>query len=512
MRNYKWLTGVLLIVLLASSSCRKDLGNYEYKDINDTEINGINPIYTVSRGDSLTISPKLSFTKDNTNDTARYAYEWFVVVPKTGNTADPRVLSRNKNLKWLVNLPATDASYQVYYIVKEKITGVFWRKIFNVKIATNIADGWLVLNDIGGEARLDFFNYLSASGSFQYYKDILSAFSTLKPEGKPQMVYFYQRRDVFSNKNEKSIFVGTDKSTSVINTTNFTFSEYKDLVNLMATYVPPPFYAKYVVSIGGPLAYMFDNSGSLYFENPFSSVAFGTVINRIFTGETVKISPIIAEGLGSTQYALMYDIDNKRFMEHKSINASVSVPVVKVIPPATPLFDPGNMGMDLLYMASTKALSNQTYVLLKNSAGRIFLARIACNAEAFVPLAFDELTTAPQIANATKFAIDPNEGYLMYVVGSKVYRYNVIDKSNTVIVDLGTRSISLIKYQKMVYDPTSARYSEYANKLIICSYDESNPGVSGKMDLFNVPNLNGNLTLYKSFDGLGKIVDVSYRE
>ncbi|MDR6785515.1 hypothetical protein ABIE26_004225 [Pedobacter africanus] len=510
-KDYKY-TGILLIAFLALSSCRKDVGNYAYNEINDIEITGVNSTYSAVWGSNLTITPELSFTKDKNNDTTKYAYEWFAVVPRTGNTADPKVLSRNRNLNWVVNLPATDASYQVYYIVKEKATGVIWRKIFSVKVTTNIADGWLVLNEIDNEPRLDFFNYLSTSDSYQYYKDILSSFSTLKLEGKPQMLYFYQRRDAFSNKTEKSIFVGTDKHTFVINTTNFTFSEHKDLVNLMAAYVAPPFYAKSVISIGGPLAYMYDNSGKLYFENPTSGIAFGSGINRTITGEPIQISPFIAEGLSSTQYALMYDTENKKFMEHKNINLNVSVPAVKVTPPATPLFDPGNMDMDLVYMASTRALSNQTYAVLKNNMGKIFLARISCNATAFVPLAFEELTTAPQIANATKFAIDPSEGYLMYVAGSKVYRYNVVDKSNTVVVDLGTRKVSLLKYQKMVYAPGSARYMEYANKLIICSYDTADPNASGKMDLYSVPNLNGDLKLYKTFDGLGKIVDVSYRE
>ena len=80
------------------------------------------------------------------------------------------------------------------------------------------------------------------------------------------------------------------------------------------------------------------------------------------------------------------------------------------------------------------------------------------------------------------------------------------------VLDLGTRKVSLMKYHKMTYLYTNARYAEYAKKLIICSYDEANPNTSGTMDLYNVPNLNGALTPYKSFTGLGKIVDVSYRE
>ncbi|WP_316837766.1 PKD-like family lipoprotein [Pedobacter nutrimenti] len=508
------LTGIFLLLSVVIISCKKDTGNYSYNDINESAINGIDNAYTVLRGGKLSIMPKLSFTKDNSNDTSKYSYQWLSLDPQT-IPAVSKVLATTRNLDWVISLASTNKPYTIYYTVTEKSTGVIWRKKFALQINTDISDGWVVLNEIDKGARLDYLNYDAKTDNFNYYKDVLASFSTLKLKGKPQMVYFYQRRDLYASTSPRSVLVGTDQNTFVINTDDNTFSKYTDIVNTMTNYYPPVYYARSVRCQGGNLSYMYDNLGQLFFENPTFAIVYSSPINKTITGETVNISPFYAEGYqqGIDSYALLYDVDKKRFMEHKEYGTSVSVPVVDDATPSAPsLFDPGHIDMELVYMASTTAVSAQTYALFKNTAGKLFLARISCDAYSFVPLAFDEITNASQMAGATQFAIDPQQGYLIYTVGSKIYRYNVFDKSNTMVLDYGSRKISLIKYQKMVYKPDNARYAGYATKLIVCTYEETNPDSSGKMDLYNVPNLNGNLSVYKSFDGMGKIIDVAYRE
>jgi hypothetical protein len=505
---------IIVLLFLVLVSCKKDMGNYSYKDINDAKISGIESLYTTLRGEKLSISPQLAFTQDQSADTSKYTYQWLSLDPKSSPTVS-RVIATTRNLNWTVDLASTDKTYTIYYTVKEKSTGVIWKKVFNLLVNTNISDGWVILNETdNNNARLDYLNYSAATNSFQYYQDILLAFSTLRLKGKPQMVQFYQRRDVFSGKSGRSVLVGTDQNTFVINTEDNTFSSYTDIINTMSNYFPPPYYAKSVRCQGGNLSYMYDNLGQLFFENPTSSIGYASAVNKLITGEAVNISPMYAEGyMQSNNYALLYDVTRKRFMEHKNFNTSVSVPVAPIATLSAPsLFDPGNIGMDLVYMASTPAVTAQIYALFRNNTGKLFLARMRCNSDSFVPLAFDEITTAAPMTGASQFAIDPQQGYLLYATGSKIYRYNVFDKSNAMVADYGSRKISLIKYQKMVYDPLKTRYAEYATKLIVCTYEEGNPSSSGKMDLYNVPNLNGDLSLYNSFSGMGKIIDVTYRE
>jgi hypothetical protein len=505
--NLHKITGILLcLAVLLFAACRKDLGNYNYHDINEASITGIDSSYIVLRGLPLKITPQLNFTQDQSGDTTKYAYQWFAMDPLSA-PAIRYDLATTRNLDWRVSLPSLDLNYKVYYIVTEKSTGMQWRRIFDLKVTTNIADGWLVLNQTSSGPRLDYFNYLKDSGTFQYYKDILAAQGSIKLSGNAKNVYFYQRRDGFTGKFMRAVVVSTDEYTKIFNTQNNVFTDYVDMSKATAAYFPPPFYAEKVAAIGSMyMSYMLDNRGNVSYESPIQGITWGSAVNRTITGEKISISRHLAESYRNVyNYILMYDTVKKRFVQHQNMDVSSSVPATD-----SKLFDPGNVNMDLMYMASTPAISGRTYAVLKDNAGKVWLAIIKASGEMFVEQDFFEIKST-DIASAGMFAIDPTEGYLMYSVGSKVYRFNPFDKTYKEVLDYGDRKITVLKYQKMVYLYTSQRYMEYASKLIVGSYKEGDE-TSGKVDFYTVPNLNGDLTLWNSFGGLSKVVDVSYRE
>lgn len=324
------------------------------------------------------------------------------------------------------------------------------------------------------------------------------------------MATYYFRRSVFATQTGGAIVVGTDQQTFIMDVSKYSFDSYIPLADAMTNYYAPPYFAKILRAQGSSyISYLYDNLGNLFYEQPFVGEAYANPVNKTADGTSFAISPWFAEGYQqSDPYALMYDTVQQRFMEHKSSNQSSSVPVT-----ASTIFDPGHIGMPLLYMAATPAVSAQTYAVFKDKNGKVFLARMSANNEAFVPLAFDEVKTAPEMANATQFAIDPQQGYLMYAVGSRIYRYNPYDNTHQQVLDLGSKVISILKYQKMVSQyADDPRYVAYAQKLIVGTYDQQDPDHTGKMDLYSVPALNGPLSLYQSFSGLGKIIDITYKE
>jgi hypothetical protein len=115
---------------------------------------------------------------------------------------------------------------------------------------------------------------------------------------------------------------------------------------------------------------------------------------------------------------------------------------------------------------------------------------------------------ATDIGKAEQFAINPDFGYIFYNVGSKVYEYDMFQKRSKLMVDKGVDKISLMKFQQVFMRSTK----DVSNKLVVCSYNPGSPAESGKMELYNVPNLNADLSLTASYTGFGKIVSVSYRE
>ncbi|NML23030.1 hypothetical protein HHL16_19285 [Pseudoflavitalea sp. G-6-1-2] len=498
--------GIICLLLLLVTACSKDLGNYDYKEINQCTINGISDEYTVLRGGNLDITPELQFSQDKNFDRNNYSFKWQVA------NDNQLVLSDKPELHEIITLPSQTEAYTVYFMVTEKSTGVLWRSKFRIRVSTNISDGWLVLSEANSKARLDYLNYLSDNEPYQLYKDIFTQQSGPKLEGKPLFVNFYYRIDAFSNVRGKTVVVGTDKDTYIVNTQTNTFTSYINLADAMSVYYPPPYHAESVKPLYASRSYMYDNLGQLTYEYPTVGTAYGRVVNRTITGEKINISPIYAEGIQSSLYVLMYDVVNRRFMEHKEGNEVSSVPALAPSP-LPPKFDPGNMGMDLMYMCATNAVTLQTYALLKHSSGKVYLARIQCDGTVFNPLAFDEITTyAPMIAQATQFAIEHSQGYLIYLVGSKIYRYNPYDNTNEMVIDMGSRTVSLIKFQRLLYNFQNPRYLDETSKLVVASYDPASPDNSGTLDLYTVPALNAPVVKYRSYNGFGKIVDVSYRE
>lgn len=114
----KNLYSILVIVLLMFESCSKDLGNYNYQDINAITIGGLlenshptGRIYEVPFKDTVRLNPLVSGSLSGT-DTSAFIFEWKV---------DSITVSKTKNLFYVANkrygrIPAT-------FSVTDKSTG-----------------------------------------------------------------------------------------------------------------------------------------------------------------------------------------------------------------------------------------------------------------------------------------------------------------------------------------------------------------------------------------------------
>src|SRR5690554_3624539 len=95
----------LLCVVLVSAACSKDLGNYDYQDVNELEISGVEDDYPVRTGiDALRSPPDISATMDEGSDPSRYEHVWVLrMAPTVYDT-----LSREKDLIYPVRLDPAD--------------------------------------------------------------------------------------------------------------------------------------------------------------------------------------------------------------------------------------------------------------------------------------------------------------------------------------------------------------------------------------------------------------------
>ncbi|TDQ72227.1 PKD-like family lipoprotein [Sphingobacterium yanglingense] len=503
MKNTIIAFSLLIFNICILNSCRKDLGNYDYSEQNHVLIENMDDNYLGFSGVGLKIKPVLKLRDGTPFDENKYSYEWFSYDSLASNADVKKVLSTEKDLDILLSL--VPSKYALFYQITDKVTGYYWQKKVGLRVTTEIADGWLVLNDINNEARLDMLAFNAKTTAYDSYFDITKASGDWKIEGKPLMVHYVRNSEILTSKTSARVYVSTDKLTYSINNQIYTWNNYGNLKDEVMRPTPTNYHAVKFSSRGSE-SYLLDSEGVLSRENIPQATLYGPSLNRLSTGGMIEIAPFFADKKASPNYAVVFDVKTRRFLIHKGMNQALIVPTSST--PDT--FKPENLQKDLVFLAYAPITNAQFYALLKDPVTKkLNLVRFMDNDTEFVLQGDDALDASLPIGNADFYEVDPTYGYIMYSVGGKVYQYDPFNKVNKLLIDKGSRTISLIKYPSLFN--RSDRYLEIGKKLVVCTYDESQPTNSGKMELYDI-SLSGEPQLSKTYEGFGKIVSVSYRE
>ncbi|MBV7533257.1 PKD-like family lipoprotein [Chitinophaga sp. sic0106] len=472
-------------------SCYKDKGNYDYQQINETSINNIDSAYTVFIGDSLHIHPQLSFSKDPAGTDSAYEYEWWGISSASRFQQVSLGVSRNLDIKF--GLPS--GIYDVYYRVTSKSTGIQAQQKFRITAQTIISEGYLLLCDNNGKSRLDMLSY--SQNDFRYLPNVLNTVESKLPEqGKPINIYCYPYQPTVYG-----IYLMTETGTNRIDPESFDYNatyniSYEFLSKLPANFAPQN------ISSGGNWAWLYEN-GNIYNYFRAANIYYGLPLN-IYQGEvnTFRTSPFIA---ATSINAILYDEDHKRF-----VKSNIQQSYCTQLPTGT-MFN-FTTGKDLLYMNYNRYTGGVICAVLEDKpSGKRYIGRFTM---AGVQNYYAEIT-ATDIMQAENFAFSPDLGFMYYNVGSKVYQYNLSTKISHLVLDKG-QPITVLKFHTFFYEASASKtntYKVWAPKLLICSYDPGLPSaVCGSMDMLTVLPVTGDLTPFLSFEGLGKVVSLSYRE
>ncbi|MGM9476551.1 PKD-like family lipoprotein [Pedobacter sp. GSP4] len=504
LKQYSSLFIVLLIITM--SACKKDLGNYDYNEINKLETIADLPSEVVATyGKSISVKPVTKFSLDPSFDESKYTYEWSYIGPNGLGGTKLFILDQNRNLEQVMRVVA--GSYQAYYAITDKASGVKYKVGFTLKVVNEINEGWMLMCDVNSQARVDMLS-LNTTGSFDVINDLLaSTGSELKLSGKPVMVYNYNTGLLIGpDKISFGIYLGTDQFTTKVEPNTFKWTPTMNLTYEMFGSTPAGFYADVIQQRGSSSAYMIGKEGAYYYER-VQNIYFSSPISYIAAEQKeFKVAPFVGgdKNSSATPHAIFYDRTNRRFVKHTGSNST-----------CTTLPDPDaaqrkfsfSTGMDLLYMAWVPYNGGEVFSILKdpNSTKR-FLARF--NSASLVQSYYDEIT-ATNFANAEFYAVSPALGYIVYSVGSKVYEYDMSLKTTKQVVDLGSKKISLIQF----YDFKNTTKYKDTNNLMVAFYDPALPeGTNGSINTYVVPPVMGDLVLAKSFSGFGKVKSLTYRE
>ncbi len=497
----------ILMVLPAAYlvSCDKELGNYKYHDINEVTISSIDTVsgYTAIFGDTLSISPVVTGSQDH-DGPHKYSYEWSFFDQIKGD----QVISTDKDLKYKVSQPP--GSYSLQYKVTDQTTGVLFHTRATVLVKTDVYEGYLVLNEVAGNSRLDMLSYDVVAGKFTQYTDVLKKMgSSMPPQGQPYKVLCTRTSTAFNYSDSTyGIYVVTASGTNRINSETFDWLHTYNIRYEVTGNIPQDFKADNMVA--DPAFYFITifmiSDNNLYIRSGAGSPLYNLPLNKYVGQAPFRASPFVV-GDGDGDATILYNLDNRSFAMVPTVSSSNATDPPDSTAPGDIPFPKGG---DLLYMdksaggyayAITKIPNTSTCYLTKFQAGSL-------------PVYCQQIS-GTDIDKATNFAVSANPEYLFYSVGGKLYEYDLYLKSSKLMLDKGSAQISYLNFDRFTASDVqhAALYGQWARWLSVGSYDPSGTeGSNGTLEQYGIVDANEPLIFERSWTGFGKITSISYRE
>lgn len=514
-RIITFAAGVLL------TACAGDLGNYDYHALTEPVITGIETDLAVLTHARLELRPDLG---ENDFPASDYAFEWRALSQNDNPTMT--LLAETRDLEYDVEL--LPGSYLLLFRVIERASGVFWQAEYNLQVSESTSEGWMVLCAEGAEnrARLDMVSKVTN----ETYLDVLAE------NGMPEMRNPYRIQWSRFVDGESPYYLLTGDGATRLGRSGFAWKEeYRLQYEMGNSDTPAPEAITDVTA-----AKMMVADGKVYYAECLVGIGlFGPV-----TGASFHAAPVVGTNISTQNImvpaAMLYDLDNKRFMAYAPNLRSSDVGGYEALHEMNDLitllaemdnggkvigtaFEEFPQGKDFVWMENTKYDPNNTgtgitytvlhdgaeYTLYGTQLGELWsVVNLGGPAFALGRAAWADLSACPEIAQATQFAFSSLRSMMYYAVGGTVY---AVDLSQTPVqttqqFSLPGEEITCLKFN--IY-----RYSENLNH----SYDlvvGSVKGESGTLRIYEGFDSNGDFrnVTPEVYTGLGRIVDVTYRE
>ncbi|MBL1409431.1 PKD-like family lipoprotein [Sphingobacterium faecale] len=513
----KYITYVIASFYLFSS-CYKDKGNYNYSAANVLEIGNIpDQIHVLGNVDTLKITPTIKsalegeILGDNKNYSFTYAIDGSV---KAGDLSYVAIDSTYpKDLNYFIKL--APKIYDVNFVVKDNRTGLETLKPFKLNVASAVSEGWMVLCNEGASerVRLDMIAVVSPTRSVQ-------AFDLTASNGLPPITQGGRLIFLYDTQTRAKIGILT-KSDGGYNLTNSTLSSgpsYNMLYefgNKSANCMPQNIQA---TSSGYHVAVDGDNDVYtlyMYVAGPIYQFPVNTLTGN--RKAEFKVSPYIAadpKPSNGSNSVLAYDITNKQFVNWSSGRNTMMATMEN--PSSNKLFD-YKTGKNLVYMDATLYGNSRAYAILEkdNKYSLYGISFIPASPVGLFEQSYYAELNIPEIEKAHSFAFHSTLPYMFYAAGSKLYQYDIVSRQNKVIKDFGDENISMLKFNLFKYTVKgkTQEYYDQQYQLIVGLENKQLPAEScGKVQFYEVPPLNADLTLIKEYKGFAKVKDVTYKE
>ena len=471
----------MMVVGALFAACAEDEGNYDYTDVNQLTISGIQDNYEIEQFSELSITPTI--TGSQSYNEGDYSYVWFIY--KTNSTEKPDTVSTEKNLD--ISVAKAPATYQLMFEVREKETGRITYNKSSMTVVNTYSKGLAILSDVEGMAQVSFINSLDI-----ITEDAYEAVNG-RPAGRGPIGIWLAGRN---SNSDNLIVISTEDSVMCCNNIDFSYRmNFQDLFYFPSTpgrlegihHGRYP-YDEYVVVDGKVFKrriYVWDDNTLPMFSTSLAA-----------SGKVAPFNFFIDNSQG-----YFYDVDNKCFVYDTYYDIG---PLSSGY--GNQYWDACDVGMDMIWGGGV-FFSGQAHLrcVMKDTDGSRYLLW-GIKGDDYDPETWDswyylvpsgKRQITGEMASASVFAVsslDPN--YLYYAVGNKITCVSVITGNviSEFTIDGGTVDC-------MEFDPADN------TKMYVGASNGSKSANSGSVYVLQM-NTNGQLSLQKSYKNIcGKVVD-----
>lgn len=464
-------------------SCKKDHGNYTYKELNEVTIKTNDTAFVVQQLDTLKILPVFTESIPGGN----YTYAWTVYLQRTppeGVEHTSTLLSNEKD--FVKQIPNSPNDYWLLLTVTNEKTKIKAFQRYSLTVTGAFYEGWLITSNKNGKAMVSFVR----KDNTVFYNPFFEI-NNIEMKGKALASY----SGVIARLSQINIF--TTKEVYRLNADDFVVNgTLENLFETRKTGFENPYYTVNWINTD---QYIIDN-GSVHATITPNFGAPGKYSER-FAGPDDGYEAFPYFMSGSRFYAVFYDNKNKRFLT-TDYNSRTLYTFGDFTGAS---YDVNNVGKTLV--AADSGPGGEYYLVMKDETDFYFYTFIPKNAS---PAGISQpILNSPEIEDATTFASSTVLKQMYYAANNNLYVYDVLANASRLVYQFpaGTniRDIEIYKgkgWGKFT-DPM------FNNRLVVGTYN----GSEGELYYFDLATTGDilNQTFSKKFGGFGDIVQINYR-
>lgn len=366
---------ILCLMLLPAlfTSCYKDEGNYDYKELNEITVDtvGVKTSFVIDQYDSLVIEPKINFSLSALPETA-LAYRWIMYSDAWGKDDTETIeLSTERNLNVQITAPASATPYAVRLYITNKNDGSSYEMKYTVTVQPSVVSGILALHQ---DADGVDFDYIATAGAVmidknKHMRNVVSSILDRKLSGNAAMVSSVRvNYTTLINR----VYVATDEEFMQFSGYDFAYECDK---NELFYDVPSRLQLSKVKREGQtPYCTILVNDGSVYNINNQASQKWSNTFSDPLRpssslGERIIVSPYyyIPDANFPMASAIFYDELGKRFVRLPKTFYETEE-IVSFDPQVSTAFDVNNVGKDLIWLG--KGYNNHAFAVMTDGSSR----------------------------------------------------------------------------------------------------------------------------------------------